>query len=130
MARRTVDPSHRGFARAMRKTMTGPEFRLWSVLRGGRLEGLRFRRQTPIGPFIVDFFCPEIGLIVELDGDQHFHDAGEESDRRRDRWLAEAGYRVLRFANVDVTGNMDGVCWAILAAAEDYRRTIAHPERP
>ncbi len=121
MSRRPADPRLRGFAPTMRKTMTEAEFRLWTVPRGRTLEGLKFRRQGPIGPFIVDFFCPAHRLIVEIDGGQHFEDEGIEADARRTAWLQAQGYRVLRFTNPDVLTNLDGVCQTILAAIADPR---------
>jgi very-short-patch-repair endonuclease len=101
----------------MRQDMTRAELRLWKHLRKPGLEGPRFRRQTPIGPYIVDFFCPEQRLIIEVDGDQHGFDRVEARDQSRDAWLRERGYRVLRFSNRDVMTNLDGVCDTILAAA-------------
>ncbi len=117
MPRETVAPRNRGFAKAMRQDMTRAELRLWQHLRKPGLDGLRFRRQTPIGPYIVDFFCPARNLIVEVDGDQHGCDRAEARDQRRDAWLRERGYRVLRFSNRDVMTNLNGVCDTILAAA-------------
>lgn len=101
-------------ARELRQFSTDVEKLLWSRLRARRLEGFKFRRQTWIGPFIVDFVCPEAKLVVEADGAQH----GEaiEYDPRRDRLLADRGYRVLRFWNNDVSNNMEGVLTAIAAA--------------
>jgi very-short-patch-repair endonuclease len=96
--------------------MTGPELRLWSRLRKPGLPGLRFRRQTPIGPFIVDFFCPERRLIVEVDGGQHGLAGGVDRDRRRDDWLKARGYTVIRIWNHEVMSNLDGVCETILSA--------------
>jgi very-short-patch-repair endonuclease len=101
--------------------MTKAELRLWLHLRKPGIEGLRFRRQTPIGRYIVDFFCPEKKLIVEVDGGQHAHHAGEGHDAARDAWLAEQGYKVIRFWNRDVMENLDGVCRAILAASQGDR---------
>lgn len=98
-------------ARRLRSTATDAEIRLWSRLRRKQLDGFRFRRQHPIGPYVVDFFCPEAKLIVEVDGGQH----ADESDRRT-RWLEERGYRVVRFWNNDVLANTEGVLLAILAA--------------
>ena len=69
MPRRMVPPRNRRFAKAMRREMTKAELRLWVRLRKPGLPGFRFRRQVPIGPFIVDFFCPEHRLVVEIDGD-------------------------------------------------------------
>jgi very-short-patch-repair endonuclease len=94
--------------------MTDAERRLWSALRADRLEGFSFRRQSPIGPFTVDFVCQEQRLIIELDGGQHASSAA--SDSERDCWLQSKGYRVLRFWNSDVLRNRSGVLEHILAA--------------
>src|SRR5258708_34121866 len=101
-------------ARALRTPPTDPEIRLWSRLRGKQLEGFRFRRQQPIGPYIVDFLCPAAKLVIEVDGGQHATD--EQRDAARSGWLEERGYRVLRFCNNDVLANTDGVILAALAA--------------
>jgi very-short-patch-repair endonuclease len=101
----------------MRQTMTDAEARLWLRLRKPGVAGLRFRRQAPIGPYIVDFFCPQHRLVVEVDGGQHGDDGEAERDRERDAWLAEQGYRVVRVWNNDVMENIEGVCDAIAAAA-------------
>jgi very-short-patch-repair endonuclease len=82
--------------------MTDAERRLWSVLRQGRLHGCKFRRQQPIGAFVVDFFNAKAGLIVELDGNQHSDEERAWYDYRRTKWLASRGYRVLRFTNHQV----------------------------
>jgi very-short-patch-repair endonuclease len=103
----------------MRREMTNAEFRLWWRLRRPGIEGLRFRRQVPIGPYIVDFLCPERALIVEVDGDQHGHDEAMARDKVRTEWLAQNGYQVIRFWNDEVVSNIDGVCSTILAAAQD-----------
>jgi very-short-patch-repair endonuclease len=89
----------RGQAKRLRSNMTDAERRLWYRLRAHRFQGLKFKRQAPIGPYIVDFICFEHGLIIELDGGQH---AQSESDRHRDTWLNSEGYRVLRFWNDDM----------------------------
>src|SRR6266849_6079578 len=78
--------------------------RLWSRLRRKQLEGFRFRRQHPLGPYVVDFFCPEAKLVVEVDGGQHADD-GET----RTRWIEAQGYRLIRFWNNDVLANTEGV---------------------
>jgi very-short-patch-repair endonuclease len=96
--------------------MTDAEMRLWTSLRGHRLDGLSFRRQTPIGRFIVDFVCHDCRLILEIDGGQH---AESSKDIKRDRWLASKGYRVLRFWNSDVLKNRDAVLEMIVAAARE-----------
>lgn len=100
-------------ARALRGQMTDAERRLWSRLRDRQLNGFRFRRQHPIGPYVVDFACLESKLIVEVDGGQH---NGSLRDVERDARLIAAGFRVLRVWNNDVAGNLAGVCDVILAA--------------
>ncbi len=94
-------------ARRLRKTPTDAESRLWRRLRQKQLDGFRFRRQHPLGPYVADFFCAEARLIVEVDGGQHAR--ALERDDARSRWLAARGYRVLRFWNNEVLGNTDGV---------------------
>src|ERR1700721_450988 len=89
-------------ARALRRSMTDAERIIWYAVRAHRLNGASFRRQTPIGPFIVDFVCHEARLTIEVDGGQHFESENEKRDARRDRFLASKGYRVLRFSNHDV----------------------------
>jgi len=98
-------------ARKLRQTPTDAETRLWLRLRRQQLGGFRFRRQQPIGRYVVDFFCPEAKVIIEVDGGQHAND----SDTRT-RWLEARGYRVIRFWNNDVLGNTDGVVTRIREA--------------
>jgi very-short-patch-repair endonuclease len=114
-AHRPVTELNRLRAKSMRTEMTDAERTLWMQLRAHRLDGLRFRRQTPIGQYIVDFVCHERRLVVELDGGQH---ADSQHDARRDRWLESKGYRVLRFWNSDVFQNRDGVLETIVSAAQ------------
>ena len=99
-------------ARMLRATMTDAESLLWGCLRMRQLEGHRFRRQVPVGPYIVDFACLRARLVVEVDGGQH---AGSTGDRRRDAFLHAAGFHVLRFWNHEVLAQPDAVCEAILA---------------
>src|SRR5260221_406788 len=82
--------------------MTLPEVVLWQALRGTRLNGLRFRRQHPMGPYVLDFYCPSARLAVEVDGAAHDHPERASHDARRDEWLAERHVRVLRFLAADV----------------------------
>jgi very-short-patch-repair endonuclease len=100
------------FARRLRRELTVPERHLWYALRDRRFQRRKFRRQVPIGPFVVDFFCHSSGLVIELDG--RSHDDRGEADRARQDWLAERGYRVLRVSNDDVIGDLEGVCLAIV----------------
>ena len=92
----------RTFAKFLRANATTAERRLWSLLRGKQLSSLRFRRQQPVGPYVVDFFCPAAKLIIELDGSQHGTDEAGVYDEERTRFLNASGYRVLRFSNGDV----------------------------
>jgi len=80
---------------------------LWKYLRLKQIEGLKFRRQQPIGNYIVDFVCLEKRLIIELDGGQHAEEI--EKDKKREKWLKEQGFKVLRFWNTDVLTNIEGV---------------------
>ena len=108
-------------AKRLRRDMTDAERRLWSVLRNSQINGAKFRRQQPIGPFIADFICQERRLIIEADGGQHAESA---SDARRTAFLETKGYRVLRFWNDDILTNIDGVAQAIAAAL-----ATPHPAR-
>ena len=104
-------------ARTQRKSMSNAERKLWYALRLRQLDGARFRRQHPMGPYIVDFVCLEKRLIVEVDGPQHAEESHVARDERRDRWLNGEGYRVLRFQTIDVYRNLGGVVdtiWAVL----------------
>jgi very-short-patch-repair endonuclease len=94
--------------------MTEAEKRIWYLLRRHQFGGLNFRRQVPIDPYIVDFACLSIRLVIELDGGQH--DANAEKDARRTSWLESQGYRVLRVWNNEVFENLDGVLHKISAA--------------
>ena len=105
----------RNFARALRSNMTVPEQKLWNVLRRRQLAGLKFVRQMPIDPFIVDFACRKKRLIVEVDGASHA-DRGE-ADRLRQQSLEAAGWQVVRVSNDDVLSNLEGVLCIIVAAA-------------
>ncbi len=98
-------------ARELRRDATDAERRLWAALRDRRLRGHRFRRQHPIGDYIVDFACTRHRIIVEADGGQH---AGNDADKRRTAWLESEGWRVLRFWNNDILANTEVVVQTIL----------------
>ncbi|MDB5592398.1 endonuclease domain-containing protein [Enterovirga sp.] len=110
-------------ARALRGAMTLPEVVLWQALRAGKLAGLRCRRQHPIGPFILDFYCPASRLAVEVDGSAHDVPDQARHDERRTAWLAERGIRVLRFAAADLLkpDMLEGVLLTIAEAAAEGR---------
>jgi very-short-patch-repair endonuclease len=110
------DPSWRlrGFARVMRHQPTDAEKRVWSRLRNRQLGGYKFRRQVPIAGFIVDFYCTETKLAIELDGGQHLEQGAIDYDRRRLERISSLGIRTLRFSDVDALKNTDAVLNAIL----------------
>ncbi len=97
-------------AKSMRKAMTDAELKLWSTVRAHRLMDLGFRRQFPVGNYIVDFACPEKRLIVEVDGSQHYEPAAQAYDAKRASFIERSGWSVLRFTNVDVLKDIEGVC--------------------
>jgi very-short-patch-repair endonuclease len=99
--------------------MTPPELALWDVLRRSAQAGLRFRRQHPLGPFVLDFYCPAAKLAVEVDSDIHGMGDHPQRDARRDRWVAERGVVTLRIGAVDVMDNLDGVVWTMVETARD-----------
>ncbi|HTX50855.1 MAG TPA: endonuclease domain-containing protein [Caulobacteraceae bacterium] len=115
-----TQPLHRSVERArlLRKELTPPEARLWMALRRRGVANLRFRRQHPIGPFIVDFFCPSARLVVEVDGQIHTLENSPMRDDRRDLWLENHGLTVLRIPAMYVRDNLDAVLREIAAAAE------------
>ena len=112
-------------ARRLRLDQTDAERVLWLRLRDRRLGGWKFRRKFPIDRFIVDFFCADAHLIVELDGGQHA--IKSEADANRTRILEAMGYLVLRFWNNDVMRNIDGVLEEVLAAIKRPRSEPPHP---
>jgi very-short-patch-repair endonuclease len=105
-------------AKSLRKRMTRAEILLWRYLKAGHLDRMSFRRQTPIGSYIVDFVCHAAGLVVEIDGETHDFETRLRSDATRDRWLASRGYVVLRFTNDDVLSSLEGVLLTIRDVAQ------------
>ena len=101
-------------ARNLRKNNTRQEHKLWSILRNRKLNNLKFKRQVPIGPYIVDFVCNEKKLIIELDGGHHNEMPIIEYDNKRTAFLLNEGYNVIRFWNSDIENNIDGVVEKIL----------------
>ena len=109
-------------AKRLRRELTDAERKLWSVLRDRQLNGAKFRRQQPIGPFIADFVCQERRLIIEADGGQHTNSV---SDARRTSFLQSKGYRVLRFWNNEILTNLEGVAQVITSEL-----STPHPAQP
>ncbi|QDH72990.1 endonuclease domain-containing protein [Brevundimonas sp. M20] len=105
-------------ARIHRRALTPPEARLWVCLRRRALAGLKFRRQHPIGPYLLDFYCAEAKLAGEVDGQSHSHPDRINHDRRRTAWLERQGLAVLRIAAEEVRTNLDGVLLSLRMVAE------------
>lgn len=103
-------------ARQLRKRLTPQEVKLWANLRTLQQLGFHFRRQAPIGTYIVDFACFQKRVVIEADGGQHGFTENAERDHRRDAFLASQGFRILRFWNSDIDQNLDGVMEHILMA--------------
>src|SRR5262245_52801173 len=101
----------------LRNSPTIAETVLWNHLKDRQLEGLKFRRQSSVGPYIVDFFCPEKRVVVELDGARHFGPAAGDYDDRRTRYLEERGIKVIRFENRRLYKDLEGVL-------EEIRRMV------
>ncbi len=108
-------------AKELRQHQTDAEQRLWYHLRAHRLMGLKFKRQKPVGRYIVDFICMEQKLIIELDGGQHA--SQEQYDQQRDHWLREQDFAVMRFWNHDVMQRLDDVL-------EQIRLAVVPPSPP
>lgn len=111
-------------ARMLRKQMTDAERKLWSVVRGNRL-GLKFRRQVPFGPYILDFFFQKAKLNIELAGSQHGTSVGRLADKRTDKYLRELGNTGLRYSDTDVLKNIEGVVRDILEHLNHHKNLDA-----
>jgi len=116
-------------ARQLRQKATDVEKRLWGKLKGGQLDGLNFRRQHPAGAYVLDFYCPQLRLSIELDGSQHGEGRQQVRDEQRSSWLRGCGVTELRFWNNDVTQNLPGVLEAILSTANELRACGVTPTR-
>ncbi|OIP78369.1 MAG: hypothetical protein CO002_02925 [Candidatus Portnoybacteria bacterium CG_4_8_14_3_um_filter_44_10] len=110
MAWKYEKPQLKNMARSLRSNMTDAERKLWSELRGKKINNLQFYRQRPIGRYIVDFYCPKKNLVIEIDGGQHYEDMAIKLDEKRTNYLKEEfNLRILRFTNLEVLKNIEGV---------------------
>jgi very-short-patch-repair endonuclease len=112
----------RAAAKKLRANTTPHERILWRALKELPIEGTHFRRQAPIGRYVVDFFCPAKRLVIELDGGHHNDDETAKRDSERQAWLEQEGYRVVRFWNSDVTGDLRAVMEKIYVDRAARRR--------
>ena len=123
----------RAAAKRLRANTTPHERTLWRALKELPIEGTHFRRQAPIGRYVVDFLCPAKHLIIELDGGHHNDDATAQHDSERQTWLEQEGYRVIRFWNSDVTGDLNAVLERIYVELYGSREAetfpLKHPRR-
>ncbi|OKO79953.1 endonuclease domain-containing protein [Bradyrhizobium sp. NAS96.2] len=117
----------RATAKKLRANTTPHERILWRALRELPADGSHFRRQAPIGPYVVDFFCPAKRLIIELDGGHHNEDEMAKRDRERQQWLEREGYRVVRFWNSEVGGDLNAVLERIYVELYGAREAEAVP---
>jgi len=111
-------PKPTGLARNLRRQESDAERKLWSKLRSRQFENLKFRREHPIGKYIVDFVSLEKKIVVEVDGGQHNEPGNMEKDEQRTSWLENEGYHIIRFWNNDVITNIEGVGLKILELIE------------
>ena len=117
-----IDPQLLIFAKSMRHTATDAEQLMWQILRAKRLMNLKFRRQHVIAPYIVDFYCHEIGLVIELDGSQHGADDAIEYDAERTKFLEALDLKIVRYWNHEVLNQADSVLenlWEICLKLKD-----------
>jgi very-short-patch-repair endonuclease len=115
----------RQFAKILRKQMTDAERLLWRHLRNRGLGGWKFRRQYPVGPFVVDFICVEKNIVIEVDGGQHAE--SEELDKQRSAYLNKMGFKVLRFWNNEVLQETEAVLNSIFAILSDTGKNSPSP---
>jgi len=97
------------YSRRLRNEMTEAEKVLWSRIRGKQLKGFQVYRQKPIGRFVVDFYCPQAGLVIELDGGQHYSEEQQAKDKVRDQYMKALGLATLRFSDKEIFENLTGV---------------------
>lgn len=118
-----LDPQLLIFAKSMRHTATDAEHLMWQLLRAKRFMGFKLRPQQVIAPYIVDFYCHEIGLVIELDGSQHGTDEAIEYDAERTKFLEALGLRVVRYWNHDVLGRTDVVLEDLWQVCTELKNT-------
>jgi len=108
--------------RALRKSLPESEVILWSKLSRKQMLGYKFRRQYSVDQYVIDFYCPELKLAIEVDGESHYMPGVEEQDKARQEYIEAYGIRFLRFTNPDVCDNLDGVCQMIFQEIETIKK--------
>lgn len=127
--RRDFVPIRTRRSRELRSRMTVQEVRLWVRLQRRGLSGYKFRRQQPIGPYIVDFYCAELQFAIELDGGHHFEAEQREYDKHRDQYIRAQGVIVIRYPNSDVDEDIDAVLEDLLQRVRRRRRDLPAPQQ-
>lgn len=128
MPHAAIRPDHRKRAKQLRQTMTRAETLLWRYIKANRIDGLGFRRQMPLGHYVLDFVCLSAKLVIELDGETHDFVSRHAADKKRDEFLISEGFSVLRFTNDQVLTNLTGVVDVIREAASS--RLTSPPSLP
>ncbi len=123
MKRKNID-----VCRKLRKSQTDAEKKLWTILRNRQLAGVKFRRQFPIGGYILDFYCAEYGFGIEADGGHHYQDEGRQQDEIRTRELKKLGVEIIRFSDREVLTNIDGVYEIVQKTIEKKRGNPPSPQ--
>ena len=122
MKRNNID-----YCRKLWKDQTDAECKLWLILRNRQLSGVKFRRQFPIGRFILDFYSPEYKLGIEADGGQHYEDKAKAIDELRTGELAKHGVKIIRFSDLDILNNIDGIYEIIESAIANSKNASPSP---
>ncbi len=112
--------------RNLRKNQTDVERKLWFALRNRQLSGIKFRRQFPIDKYILDFYSPEYKLGIEADGRQHYEEKGRLRDEARIQKLSKLGVKIIRFSDLEISKNFEGVCELIYETIEDIKSKPSH----
>jgi len=115
----------KGRRRNLRRNSPSPETLVWNMVRNRQIEGYKFRRQYSIGRFVVDFFCPEMKLAIEIDGDTHYQPGRPDKDAARQKYLSGLGISFLRLTNLDVTTNLEGVREKIVKSTTSPNLSLA-----
>jgi very-short-patch-repair endonuclease len=124
-----LTPEYLAFVRQLRREQTDAEKLLWYCLRNRQLFGIKFRRQYPVGPYVLDFYCYEHKLWVELDGGQHYERVGIQHDEQRQAFLKSHGIYTLRFSNSEVLQAIEAVLLQIAEALKPLTPTLSQRER-
>jgi very-short-patch-repair endonuclease len=119
MAEHYNNPTMKDRRRALRHNLSKAEAIMWKRLSRRQMHGCKFRRQHSVDQYVLDFYCPELKLAIEIDGDSHFVPDADISDKERQKYIETFGIRFLRFTNTDVCKNLDGVCRVIFNEIEE-----------